>query len=626
MPTTVARNVGRRAERRIGKGSLEPSRYPRSLNMGARESTGRNGNDTQTQDASTPDYYQLLEVDENATADEIKRSFRRLALIHHPDKNQDDVEGANKRFAALQQAYEVLSDDQERAWYDSHKVSLVPEADEETVWEDIRKGAPPPRARDRGLTVRHLSRFFDFTMWSGFDDGDGSFFSIYRNLFARLAAEEGLISSDVEYPSLGYSTWGWAAVDSGGGDHTARTFYTVWINFATAKDFTWFEQWNTSEAPDRRVRRLMEKDNKKAREDARRDYNDTVRSLAKFVRKRDPRHKAYLARQAERSQSQTPGSATPVGGTSRKRTQVVADYVEQDWQKVDTAPMHADLDWAAAEGEDSEEWECVACRKSFRSEAAWDSHERSKKHMKEVERLRLEMLEQDEEFGLDEQEEEVGDEGEEEEGIEQRSEKLDVLDPPSIPSPAAVTATSNDDPSLSLLSSIPLSEDTEDIGSEEEQNSSKGNQKSNEKFRTPTGLQSPTMTQRKATRAQRSENLEPEKLEPGKDRSDAATIRDVAHDGSTRHPAADHTVAGMPAELTKREKRRARQAKKAEAGEMPGNEHRCNVCRQVFGSKTKLFAHIKESGHALAVPVNDNGGRNDGRKGKRGKRYTTIES
>ena len=53
--------------------------------------------------------------------------------------------------------------------------------------------------------------------------------------------------------------------------------------------------------------------------------------------------------------------------------------------------LHNDLNWAAAEGDDLEEWECVACRKTFRSEAAWDSHERSKKHMKEVERLKREM-------------------------------------------------------------------------------------------------------------------------------------------------------------------------------------------------------------------------------------------
>lgn len=73
--------------------------------MGARES--------RLQESSTsPDYYQLLEVSADATQDEIKRSYRRLCLIHHPDKNVDDPEAATVRFSELQAAYEVLSDEQ----------------------------------------------------------------------------------------------------------------------------------------------------------------------------------------------------------------------------------------------------------------------------------------------------------------------------------------------------------------------------------------------------------------------------------------------------------------------------------------------------------------------------------
>lgn len=50
---------------------------------------------------------------------------------------------------------------------------MAPEPDDETVYEDIRKGAPPSRARDRGLSVRQLSRFFDATLWKDFgDEGD----------------------------------------------------------------------------------------------------------------------------------------------------------------------------------------------------------------------------------------------------------------------------------------------------------------------------------------------------------------------------------------------------------------------------------------------------------------------
>jgi DnaJ family protein A protein 5 len=122
--------------------------------------------------------------------------------------------------------------------------------------------------------------------------------------------------------------------------------------------------------------------------------------LARFVRKRDPRYKAHL------EQQQRPGTSTPNVNQSsvaaaQRRTEAASTYVEQDWQKIGANQNHADLEWAVAEGnEDEEEWECVVCNKSFRSEAAWNSHERSKQHMKRVEKLKFEMELEDEALGL----------------------------------------------------------------------------------------------------------------------------------------------------------------------------------------------------------------------------------
>lgn len=121
-----------------------------------------------------------------------------------------------------------------------------------------------------------------------------------------------------------------------------------------------------------------------------------------FIRKRDPRYKTHIARQAQ-GQSTPQRARTPKPATSAT-SQPVPQYVEQDWQKTSTHDNAADLEWAAAEGEDEEEWECVACGKSFRSEAAWDSHERSKKHMKAVEALKRQMEQENEELGLQEEE------------------------------------------------------------------------------------------------------------------------------------------------------------------------------------------------------------------------------
>ena len=66
---------------------------------------------------SEKDYYELLEVNKNASADEIKRSFRKLAMKYHPDRNQGD-EVAAEKFKEVNEAHETLSDQQKRAAYD----------------------------------------------------------------------------------------------------------------------------------------------------------------------------------------------------------------------------------------------------------------------------------------------------------------------------------------------------------------------------------------------------------------------------------------------------------------------------------------------------------------------------
>jgi DnaJ family protein A protein 5 len=292
----------------------------------------------------------------------------------------------------------------------------------------------------------------------------------------------------------------------------------------------------------------MEKDNKKAREDARREYNDTVRvsewayqhrgfsyiiqSLAKFLRKRDPRYKTHLAQ----AQSQASGSATPIGTVTPKPAPR-PEYVEQEWQKVDALRQHDDLEWAAAEGEDPEEWECVVCGKSFWSEAAWDSHERSKKHLREVERLKKEMLEDDEEFGLAvEQEEEVEDAVPE------------VPQTPTLPvedlatSIAAVQESSSPlgkDPETSLTASAPVRESSSPPLQQDEQSTRPNGKKKKPK---------------KATNMQSEPLTKTEKMA-----RDLGEVELAQADG----PGGEVDEPSISAP-TKRDLRKARQAKKAD--------------------------------------------------------------
>ena len=70
------------------------------------------------------DLYEVLGVDRNASAEEIKKAYRVLAMKYHPDRNQGDA-AAEKKFQQINNAYSVLSDESKRRQYDLYGSSSM---------------------------------------------------------------------------------------------------------------------------------------------------------------------------------------------------------------------------------------------------------------------------------------------------------------------------------------------------------------------------------------------------------------------------------------------------------------------------------------------------------------------
>ncbi|MCL7047712.1 hypothetical protein MKW94_025076 [Papaver nudicaule] len=83
------------------------------------------------------DYYNILKVHRQATDEDLKKSYRRLAMKWHPDKNPNNKKDAEAKFKQINEAYEVLSDPQKRAVYDQYG-------------EEGLKGVPPPGSSSAG--------------------------------------------------------------------------------------------------------------------------------------------------------------------------------------------------------------------------------------------------------------------------------------------------------------------------------------------------------------------------------------------------------------------------------------------------------------------------------------------
>ncbi|MCS7299224.1 MAG: molecular chaperone DnaJ [Spirochaetia bacterium] len=88
---------------------------------------------------TTRDYYEILGVPRNATKEEIKSAYRKLALKYHPDRNPGNKE-AEEKFKEINEAYEVLSDDEKRKIYDMYGIDGIKGA---TGYRNAGAGAGP---------------------------------------------------------------------------------------------------------------------------------------------------------------------------------------------------------------------------------------------------------------------------------------------------------------------------------------------------------------------------------------------------------------------------------------------------------------------------------------------------
>jgi len=110
-------------------------------------------------------YYQILGVSQDASAEEIKKAFRQLAMCYHPDRNPENTKEAGKKFKEINEAYEVLGDEHKRKQYDSlvnfssypHRTIIVEEYSTDSMASDLMQEMLQ-RLSELGITFAGFNR------------------------------------------------------------------------------------------------------------------------------------------------------------------------------------------------------------------------------------------------------------------------------------------------------------------------------------------------------------------------------------------------------------------------------------------------------------------------------------
>ncbi|KAL6541817.1 hypothetical protein OROGR_011303 [Orobanche gracilis] len=326
--------------------------------------------------------YEVLGLCRDCTADEIRSAYRRLALQRHPDKlvrsGVPEAE-ATADFQELVNAYEVLSDPRERAWYDSHRNQIL--------------FSPTVAATGPSSFVPDLFSFFSNSVYSGYSDSGRGFYKVYGDLFAKIYANELNFTKKLDLP-LPREAPVMGNLESPYVQVTA--FYNYWLGFITVLDFFWADQYDAMAGPNRKLRRVMEEDNKKLRKKARREYNETVRGLAEFVKKRDKRVIDMQLKRNVEMEKKKEEEKKRKKELEREKAEKARNYEEPEWAKVEEEVENDEAEDVVEEKR--MQFYCVVCSKKFKSDKQWRNHEQSKKHKEKVTELREAFSDEDKEY------------------------------------------------------------------------------------------------------------------------------------------------------------------------------------------------------------------------------------
>lgn len=231
----------------------------------------------------------------------------------------------------IQEAYQVLSDIQERSWYDKHRDQII--RGNQSNYEDNRLDfifTDFNYLIIKSVFSLDVYPFFTSSCYKGFGDDAEGFYNVYRKVFEKISTE------DIEYmenpedfdkiPKFG---------DSKSPFEEVTVFYGYWESYSTKKSFAWLFTHNISEIRDRRVLKLVDKEHKKIQQKARKERNEEVRSLVLFVKKRDKRMAEYRKMLEDKAQQNRIKSQQNRLEQIKKRTEEIKEQQKNSQKRSD---------------------------------------------------------------------------------------------------------------------------------------------------------------------------------------------------------------------------------------------------------------------------------------------------